>query len=404
MLSNEQLFFLQCLSDFCNEKPTVPPAYKADLRKVAQYGKAHSLGGILYYQYGDRLNSVSGIHEAQMPIINDLYHSVNRTALMKEVINLFEENHIPFLCMKGSVFRNYYPVPALRSMGDVDLIIRPCDKEKADEVFVKHLNFMKFVDNHAVWTYFLKTFQFEVHNHMFYEHLTNDFDYIGYFDQIFEHKHHAGIYGNESDYMYVPDDNYHFLYLMTHTAKHIINKGAGFRAYLDMVMFAKKADLDWEWIAEELKRMHLFEFTQTCFALCEEWFKVKMPLAHKKLDPVFYESITAKTFNDGVFGLENTENEGAHTAKEIRREQKGYWITALRLTLNLLFPPYQDLVLIPWYSLIRGRPWLLPVIWIYRWFYCLTHKFTESITRITEPFRIRKKIEKREDYIRSWGL
>ena len=307
--------------------------------------------------------------------------------------------------MKGSVFRDYYPIPAVRSMGDVDIIIKPEDKETVDDIFVNQMGFTRFVDNHSVWTYYLKDFQFEVHNHMFYEELTSDFDYIDYFDHIFEHIHHDKVFDIESEYLYVPDENYHFLYLMTHTAKHIINNGSGFRAYLDMVMFTRNNEkLDWEWISEELKKMNLLQFAETCFALCERWFDVKMPLPHKELDESFFEEITEKTFNDGVFGLDNKENEGAHTAKEIKRENRGYWLTSIRLMTHLLFPPYEDMILAPWYSFLKGKRWLLPFAWIYRWIYCIIHKFRFALSRLTEPFRIKEKIEKREDYINTWGL
>lgn len=405
MLSNEKKFFLQCLSDFCNQRTTDIPSYDVDLKKIYQYGQEHSTGAILYWQCGEKMNMISNLTGYQNALANEMYYSVNRTQFMKEVIYYFEQIKRPFICMKGSVFRNHYPVPELRSMGDIDIIIRQEDKEGVDQIFINHMKFTRYIDNHSVWTYYLKDFQFEVHNHMFYENLANDFDYIGYFDQIFEHKHHDRVFGLNSEYMYVPDDNYHFLYLMTHTAKHIINNGSGFRAYLDMYMFTKdNEDLDWEWIRNELIKLRLMEFTETCFALCEKWFDVKMPLSHKELDPAFYEEITEKTFNDGVFGLSNKANEGAHTAKEIKREKKGYWITAVRLIFRLIFPPYSDLILIPRYSLVKGRKWLLPFVWIFRWFYCLIYKFSESIRRLSEPFRIKNKIEKREDYINSWGL
>ena len=36
--------------------------------------------------------------------------------------------------MKGSVVQESYPVPALRSMGDIDIIIHTEDREKTDAV------------------------------------------------------------------------------------------------------------------------------------------------------------------------------------------------------------------------------------------------------------------------------
>src|SRR5699024_5774281 len=109
-------------------------------------------------------------------------------------------------------------------------------------------------------------------------------------------------------------------------------------------------------------------------------------------------------FNDGLFGLENEQNEAAHFAKEIKRSRTPYWLTAVRLTVYRLFPPYRDMQLIPWYRFVDGRRWLLPAAWIYRWFYTATHKFKWSKKLLAEPYSKRKIIEKREKMISGWGL
>ena len=403
MLSIEKKFILKCLEDYCHQRPTEKPE-NCDFNKVYQIAKEQSLAALIYRQCDKWMNYGFADNTFLNSIIQEAFYTENRKATLRELISYMEEEKIPFICMKGSVFRDYYDIPAIRSMGDTDIIIRQEDKERVDEIFVNRMKFTRFVDNHSVWSYLLNEIEYEVHNHMFYEELTSDFNYIEYFDHVFDHKHHDSVYGLKSDYMYVPDEDYHFIYLMAHTAKHIINKGSGFRAYMDMVMMVQKYDLNWEWIKEELTKMNLLSFTETCFALCEKWFDVKMPLGHKELDEAFFNEITGKTFNDGLFGLENEENEGAHSAKEITRDHKGYWYTAIRLTLRTLFPPYKDMILVPWYYWLKGKPWLLPLGWIYKWFYCATHKLGYSLKKLAEPFRIRKKIEKRENYIKDWGL
>lgn len=398
-MTPEQNIFICCLKDFCHGNKTEEPNITFDKEIFFNTAEEQSLAGLFYCQC-PWINKKE-FHQA---FLSDIFYSVNRRDMLQEITNKLSEQEIPFLCMKGSVFRDYYPVPELRSMGDIDIVIQPENKEKVDHIFVNELGYSKYVDNHSVWLYYIKEFQFEVHNHMFYEELTNDFNYVEYFDDIFDNMHLGSVFGISSQYMYVPDENYHFLYLMTHTAKHIINHGTGFRPYLDMVMFTQNNDLDWKWIKDELRKLKLLEFTETCFAFCERWFDVKMPLDHKELDKRFYDEITAKTFNDGTFGLENEENEGASSAKALKKSNGHYWLTTVRRTLRLIFPPYNDMILIPWYSFLNGKPWLLPFAWVYRWFYCIKHKFKESFRKISEPFRIKQKIEERQEYIDSWGL
>lgn len=63
----------------------------------------------------------------------------------------------------------------------------------------------------------------------------------------------------------------------------------------------------------------------------------------------------------------------------------------MKVTLYKLFPPYGDMQLIPWYSFVDGRPWLLPVAWIYRLFYCLRHKSGHSMALLEEPYTCRRE-------------
>ena len=204
---------------------------------------------------------------------------------------------------------------------------------------------------------------------------------------------------------YAPEPNLHFLYLMCHTAKHIINNGMGFRAFLDMVfMTREERGLDWTFLEAELERLQLLDFTRTCFALCRRWFGVEMPLPAGPLEKAFFEEVTDKVFRDGTFGLHNEQNEAAHSAKELSRAEAPYWQTALALTWRKLFPPYRDMQLVPWYHFVDGRPWLLPAAWVYRWFYTARHKFSQSKALLAEPFAKRSVIEERKQLIDRWGL
>ena len=48
-----------------------------------------------------------------------------------ELADLLEQNRIPFVILKGAAAAMYYPEPSLRSMGDVDLLVKRRDVEKA---------------------------------------------------------------------------------------------------------------------------------------------------------------------------------------------------------------------------------------------------------------------------------
>ncbi len=400
-MNNEQSLMLACLRDFCHGVKTPKPDYVINEEKLCETAETHSVTGIIYNQCSEWLRSKSRFRER---FLTDVFYSVNRAEMLKEFNERCSASHIPYVCMKGSVIRNSWPVPELRSMGDTDIIIHQEDRETVDRILKNDMGFSRMIDNHAVWTYWYEKLEFEVHDHMFYEHLANDTDYRLFFDDIWNHIHSGNVYGIESECLKIPEENYHFLYMMTHTAKHIINGGIGFRAFMDMVFVTEQWELDWEWLETELEKLKLLEFTKTCFALCRRWFDAEMPLEDPALSEEFFRSVTEKMFKDGIFGLENSENTEAHSAREIKRSHLPYWITAVILTLKKLFPPYRDMQLIPWYSWVDGRPWLMPAAWIYRWIYCIKNKYNHSRNLLKEPFSNKEKIEKRENMIKNWGL
>ncbi len=403
-MTGEQKAFIQILADYIHGRPSVPANNNLNWEKVVDYAEEQALSGIVYIQLRDFFKEHDGIANNAVVQLHrgfhmEIYLHVNRNVELKE----FSEKcgKVPLALMKGSVIQKCYPEPFLRSMGDIDVIIHTEDRKKTDAV-LKGAGYKKIVDNHAVWTYGKDSIQFEIHDHMFYEHLTNDVDYREYFDRIWDH-----VYCEKgTDNIYIPEENFHFLYLITHLAKHIINKGMGFRTFIDLVFFTQKygKEMDWKWIQKELEKLKLLEFTKTCFAFCKRWFNVEMPIETDSLGTDFYSEVTAKMFRDGMFGLENGENEAAGSAKEIKHSVSSYWMAAFKLTMRRMFPPYRDMQLVPWYHFVDGRPWLLPVAWMYRWTYVGTHKFRRGKELLMEPFCKREIIEKREKMISDWGL
>ena len=405
-MTGEQRFILDSLADFCHDRSTGRPAYPVDFSKVYETADAQNLDGLICSQGKAWLNKTPAGKQFRDAFLSHVFLSANRADQLRRITALFNKAGIPLICMKGAVFRDYYPVPELRSMGDIDLIIRLEDREASDRIMREALGYERLIDNHAVWTYRTGQIMFEIHDHMFYEYLANRFNYRGYFDAVWDHVHQERVFGIASDNLYVPDENFHFLYLMAHTAKHIINNGSGFRAYMDMVKMCqvKGRQMDWAWIRQQLAGMQLLEFTKTCFALCERWFDVKMPLDPGRPEDAFFERVTAKTFKDGIFGLENVENKEARAAKAMKRSGSMYGVSALLYVLRELFPSYDDIRLVPWYAFVDGRPWLLPAAWVYRWGYCLMNKRGSSTEHLAEPFTGRSKIEMRQNLIRDWGL
>lgn len=397
MRGEEQLFLaLLRRAVHGDDIPTIP--VDLDWGALEKIAREQSLIGLCYVQLRDLKQAGEAVPDQVLQrfhegFFNDVYAWRLRQEAAEAVFAAFSRAGIPFVPFKGWTVQESWPACQLRSMGDIDVLIHTEDRESSDRI-MQQMGYSRFVDNHAVWTYTREHMMFELHDHIFYEHLNNDVDYVGYFDRAWDYADGE------------LDPSFHFLYVLTHLAKHTVNKGMGFRAYLDMVFLCRTQGvrLRWDWILSELEKLKLRRFAETCLAFCREWFGWEPPFSVPPLGGDFAALVTEKMFRDGTFGLENEENAGSIAAKEISHDGASYERGALRLVLRRIFPPYGDLQLIPWYSFVDGRPWLLPAAWVYRWFYVLRHKREQGAALLTEPYRIRKQVEQRQQFISDWGL
>ena len=127
-MEKEHIFFLQILRDFIREKHTDEPSFEVDWNRITGLARRHNLMGIVYVQCRNILENNPGLA---------LYHKKLRDGFLSEVScaicrnedfwqiqESFQEQGIRFIVMKGKELSRYYPEPLLRTMGDIDIVIR----------------------------------------------------------------------------------------------------------------------------------------------------------------------------------------------------------------------------------------------------------------------------------------
>lgn len=393
----EQRFILQVLSDHIHKVNTVC-LDNLDWNVVLRYAASHQIEGILCKQCSKQIPRDSDALRrlTELYATNMFYHA-NRIKLESEIRNAFQQNGIDYFFVKGSEVAAFYPIPALRTMGDSDIVVHSYDKEKAHH-FLESMGYRNETKLDHEWSYFKNKMEFELHDNLLYERSNGDEALEQYFNACWNYVKQDGN-KNRLDW------NFHFLFLIVHLRKHILTSGAGFRQFMDIAVLTKyNQELNWPWIEQELIKLGLLKFTQTVVTLCEKWFGVPAKIACPEMAEDFYEAATAKIFDDGVFGFDNEENNTNNVVNDIRATNRTK-STMLKRALGYFFPTYAEMQKSEHYSFLRGCPYLLPFAWIYRLFYGFAHRKQEKVTRrLKGSFISEEALEKRKSTLEQWGL
>lgn len=387
-MMNEQKFFLRILSDFIDKKNTCnDQEYSLDWKVLSDIVRRHQLTGIFFKQCknilpDDMRNTFQKSYAAQV------YYFINRKQKIDSLLQEFDRKSISFFVVKGEAIASLYPVPALRSMGDVDIMIKKEDQSIVHQIMLD-VGYTNVTQGETVWNYKYNELEIEIHNKLINAKEKHDADLGRYFEKCWD-----WVIDGELNW------NFHFIYILVHLRKHLINSGVGFRQFMDLALIVKNIDLDWAWIKDELEEIDLMQFFQVVMAFLKRWFNVELPIDIDSIDENFYNTATDKIFKNGVFGFDNEENKQATIINTSMNKGR---FGQIDLVLKQVFPSYKDMKKVPCYSFLNGKPYLLPIAWIYR-LYRGRKKMNTGINAIKSCFVSNEKIEKREQMYKQWGL
>ena len=192
------------------------------------------------------------------------------------------------------------------------------------------------------------------------------------------------------------DASFHFLYLLMHLRKHIMNSGAGIRQFADLAVTVSKCpDLRWDWISEKLPALELDSFADSCFCLILR--------QHGSRPAAGF--VTSKILFNGLFGFEDPENSDNYFKNQIIKNKGARWIVRLKLLLQTLFPDYAWMCRYRGCEYLRGKPYLLPVAWFHRVLIIIRERRTKgALNRAGLSMISDKHLDSRETYLDIMGL
>ena len=362
-----------------------------DYAGLMTLAKCHNLCPTVFCVIKNAVNPGVVPTEIYKKLENSFFDSIfvcaKQTAVYEKICSILSRGSIQYLPFKGIVLREYYPVPEARLMGDIDILISPRDKAKAQKLLIDN-GLVLDMPGGDVQEYICDGVRIELHTKIVSDAIGSH-DLGALFCDAAQHAEY------DCNGRGKPEDNYHFAYLIGHIAHHFWFYGAGAKMILDLAVMLKKCDIDCQWVIDFLDRQGLGEFAKIILTVCYQWFGIGTD--YKKDTLQTQEFLLAY----GAFGNMNRNKAAVVQRKEL---EQGSGKPDSRL--KLLLPPYEKMRRLPYIGFIDGRPYLLPVAWAYRLIYNLKNRRKFVIDTVsnmgTEITNIEAK--KELDYFKKIGL
>lgn len=339
------------------KKLVLPEVSALFLIEVYKLSKAHDVAHLI----GDALNK-SGVFD-NLPVDADenelatikkikekfdeqiftaVYRYENINYELERLKEMLEEAKIPFIPLKGSVIRKYYPEPWMRTSCDIDILVHEKDLENAISVLVdKRGATLEEKGSHDVGL-ILNGVHIELHYSLI------ESDIVGKADIPLQNVWNYAQPVRET-YQYALSDEMFYYYHIAHMAKHFIHGGCGIRPFIDLWLYNRVNSDNKDKRHKLLSDGGLSKFAEEVDKLSAIWF-----------DDEEHDATTQEMENfilqGGVYGtLEQ------HLA--MSQNKKGGKFKHL---LGRIFLSYKDMSI--YYPSLKKCPILFPFYQVLRWF------------------------------------
>lgn len=287
-----------------------------------------------------------GQKEFAKPLHQSIWMSEQQTFVLDRVREAFNAHKIPFIPLKGSVLRTFYPEEWMRNGCDIDILIRQEDIESAKTV-LEHLGCVdqKGKSAHDI-TFKAGAVCMELHYTLIEDYRLPQI--AGVLDRVWD-------YAEPVDgFEYAMSDEMFYFYHVAHMVKHFENGGCGVRPFMDLWVLQHRKEYSLQKREELLLQGGILTFAKAAVSLSEYWFS--------GTEMSGFDGLEEFVFNGGAYG--STANSVA-VQHSLRGGRWGH-------IYHRLFVPSAQLK--EYYPVLKKHPYLLPVYQVVRWVQALRRR------------------------------
>lgn len=197
-----------------------------------------------------------------------IYRYENLNYELERVKQTLNEMKIPFLPLKGSVIRHFYPEPWMRTSCDIDILIKESDADQASKLLAERLQYaIKGRGSHDISLFSPSG----IHSELHFKLLDLDFKQVQALGDIWNGGEIVPVSASE----YRMSNELFLLYHIYHMAKHFVYGGCGIKPFIDLWVIRNKIGYDEEKAEKLLQDSDLLLFYNHANDLRNVWFEAK---------------------------------------------------------------------------------------------------------------------------------
>lgn len=312
-----------------------------ELVKLYKLSKSHDLAHLV----GDALTKNNLIEDGeikakfQKQIMLSVYRYEKINYELGRLRKVLNEAKIPFIPLKGSVLRKYYPEPWMRTSCDIDVLVHEEAVDQTAQIIVEKLGYTyEKKQYHDISLVSDGGVHLELH-HTIKENKAN-------IDALLSEC--WGYAAPSDDYECCFTNEFFFFHQIAHMSYHFLHGGCGVRPILDLYLLQRKMPFDSTVLDEMLEKSGIKKFFDAAKAISEVWFGdgEHTDVTRRMEDYLLRGGVYGSTANSMAVG---------------QQKEKG----RLGYIINRIWLPYELLCIT--YPRLKGRKYLQLFYEIKRW-------------------------------------
>ena len=333
-------YFLKMVGASICSLPVPPCPNDIDTVILYKLSVQNAVQGILYLAVKDGKINLSEeltkkLEKSYMAII---MREASQSTEIDFIRDAFSSQNLDFMFLKGTHLKELYPLPEMRFMVDMDILLYEKDLEAARDIMLSRGFTIKMNSEKDIILLKEPCLTIELHKMLFVE----DYFMHDYFCDVWNRAEKS----EKTEYKMSKDDLY--VYTLAHLAEHYLTAGSCFRPMMDLFLMEKsyQKELDFEYIRKQFIILGIEKFAHNIRLLYNCMFG----------DGEYNDDL--KIMEKYIVLGPPVKNADAAANAATTKKSK------IQVIFETVFPPFKHMKIR--YPILAKLPFLLPLYWAIR--------------------------------------